>query len=246
MSISIIVPCYNEEASLPLLEERLGLALERLAEEDVEVLLIDDGSTDSTRAGLEAMSDSLRGARVVVHEENQGLGVALRTGMSASRGDVVVSLDSDCTYDPVEIPELISGLAEADVVLGSPYNPAGATADVPPHRLVLSKTLSNIYRLVLRRPDLYTFTSIFRAYRKQAALEATSSATDYLALAEMLVSLIDSGYEIVEYPTVLNVRANGDSKLRIVRMIRRHAAYVTKLAFTRTVPEPVAHEETAR
>ncbi len=55
MSISIIVPCYNEEASLPLLEERLGMALERLAEDDVEVLLIDDGSTDGTLVGLEAM-----------------------------------------------------------------------------------------------------------------------------------------------------------------------------------------------
>ncbi len=155
-------------------------------------------------------------------------------------------MDSDCTYDPVEIPELIAGLAEADVVLGSPYNPTGATSDVPPHRLVLSKTLSNIYRFVLKRPDLYTFTSIFRAYRKQAALAATSTATDYLALAEMLVSLIDAGYEIVEYPTVLNVRANGESKLRIVRMVRRHASYVTRLAFTRTQPEPAVHEEAAR
>lgn len=236
MHLSIVVPCYNEEASLPLLGERLRRTSMRLEGLRVEFVLVDDGSTDGTRLGLAALADKLPGARVVAHDRNRGLGAALRTGMAASLGEVVVTMDSDCTYDPVEIPELVARLRDADVVLGSPYHPAGATENVQPHRLALSMTLSRVYRTVLHRPDLHTFTSMFRAYTSEAAAAAHSTSDDYLALTEMLVSLIDGGYRIAEHPTVLRVRANGASKLRVLRMVRRHAVMVGRLVLRRPAP----------
>jgi len=239
MYVSIVVPCYNEESSLGLLSERLGMTLELMGEQ-TEVVFVDDGSTDNTLAGLTALADALPGGRVVAHPANQGLGAALRTGMTAARGDVIVTMDSDCTYDPLEIPALVAMLDSADVVLGSPYHPAGGTDNVRPHRLALSMTLSGLYRRVLRRPDLHTFTSMFRAYSRDAAEAANSRANDYLALTESLVSLIDGGYRIVEYPTVLHVRVEGVSKMRVARMVRRHASLVLRLAVRRPAPQPAA------
>lgn len=233
MRLTLVIPCYNEEESLPLLGDRLALALERLGEHEVEVLFVDDGSSDGTFEGLNRLSEWLPGVRIVAHEHNQGLGAALRTGYAEATGDVLVGLDSDCTYDPVEVADLIACMGDADVVLGSPYNPAGATSNVPLSRLLLSRTLSGMYRFVLGTRDIYTFTSMFRAHTREAALAMESSAADYRALAEMLVSLLDKGYRVVEYPTVLHVRVTGASKLRILRMVRRHAALVCRLAATR-------------
>lgn len=239
MHVSIVVPCYNEESSLSLLGERLGRTLELMGA-DTNVVFVDDGSTDATLAGLTELAKTLPGSRVVAHASNQGLGTALRTGMAAAHGDVIVTMDSDCTYDPLEIPGLVEKLDVADVVLGSPYHPAGGTDNVRPHRLALSMTLSGLYRRVLRRPDLHTFTSMFRAYSRDAAAAASSQANDYLALTESLVSLIDGGYRIVEYPTVLHVRVEGVSKMRVLRMVRRHACLVLRLALRRPVPQPAA------
>jgi dolichol-phosphate mannosyltransferase len=233
MRLSLVIPCFNEEASLALLGDRLARALELLGDHEVEVLFVDDGSTDGTPAGLERLAEWLPGVRVVTHERNRGLGAALRTGYAEATGDVLVGLDSDCTYDPTEVPELIARMASADVVLGSPYNPEGATANVPVSRLVLSRTLSGIYRWVLGTSDIYTFTGIFRAHTREAATAMESSADDYRALTEMLVSLLDKGYRVVEYPTVLHSRVTGSSKMRVLRMIGRHAAMVCGLAITR-------------
>lgn len=239
MHLSIVVPCYNEEESLEVLAERLRLTSMRLDGLRVEYVLVDDGSTDGTFAGLTALAEKLPGARVVLHERNRGLGAALRTGMAESLGDVVVTMDSDCTYDPVEIPELVQRLRDADVALGSPYHPEGGAQNVPPHRLALSMTLSRLYRIVLRRPDLHTFTSMFRAYTREATDAAHSTSDDYLALTEMLVSLIDGGFRIVEHPTVLHVRVSGVSKLRVARMVRRHALMVARLSVRRAVSPSV-------
>jgi hypothetical protein len=106
-------------------------------------------------------------------------------------------------------------------------------------------TLSKLYRLVLRRPDLHTFTSLYRAYSREAARDARSSAPDYLALTESLVSLIDRGYRVVEHPAVLRVRTAGVSKMRVLRMVRRHAAMVVRLAARRT-PRPATESEGCR
>jgi dolichol-phosphate mannosyltransferase len=242
MRISLIIPCYNEEASLPQLGDRLALALERLDGNDVEILLVDDGSCDRTLVGLNRMAEWLPGVRVVSHGENRGLGAALRTGYAEATGDVLVGLDSDCTYDPMEVADIVARLGSADVVLGSPYNPEGATANVPVSRLLLSRTLSGMYRFVLGRPDLYTFTSIFRAHTREAAEAMCSTANDYRALTEMLVSLLDQGYRVVEYPTTLRVRETGSSKMRVLRMIRRHAAMVCRLAVTRPFRSRIRQE----
>lgn len=115
--VSVVIPVYNEQATiLRVVEAVLRQPL------NLEVIIVDDGSTDGTRDRLAAIAQ-LEGVRVIYHEKNQGKGAALRTGLAAADGDLVVIQDADLEYDPSEIVALLLPLANgaADVVYGSRF-----------------------------------------------------------------------------------------------------------------------------
>jgi dolichol-phosphate mannosyltransferase len=144
-SLSIIVPCFNEADNVRPLAEALAVSLARMAPEyQIELVLVDDGSSDRTWDELQAVFSAFEPARLGVrlcrHPSNQGLGAALRTGIRSSQGDIVVTTDSDGTYSFDSIPRLVAMLAGgADMVTASPYHPEGGVEGVPAHRLVLSR-----------------------------------------------------------------------------------------------------------
>ncbi|MDP1562943.1 MAG: glycosyltransferase family 2 protein [Pirellulaceae bacterium] len=116
-TVSVVIPVYNERATiLQVVEAVLRQPL------NLEVIIVDDGSTDGTRDRLAAIA-GLEGVRVIYHEQNQGKGAALRTGLAAADGDFVVIQDADLEYDPSEIVALLLPLANgaADVVYGSRF-----------------------------------------------------------------------------------------------------------------------------
>jgi len=115
--VSVVIPVYNEQATiLQVVESVLRLPL------DLEVIIVDDGSRDGTRERLAAIED-LAGVRVIYHDQNQGKGAALRTGLSAAEGDLVVIQDADLEYQSSEIVSLLLPLANgaADAVYGSRF-----------------------------------------------------------------------------------------------------------------------------
>jgi glycosyltransferase involved in cell wall biosynthesis len=116
--LSVIVPVYNERNTLPEIVRRMRNVELPL---DLEVVLVDDGSTDGTRALLPQLEDST--VRVVKHDHNQGKGAAIRTGLANSTGDVVLIQDADLEYDPDEWPKLLAPLLKgrARVVYGSRF-----------------------------------------------------------------------------------------------------------------------------
>ncbi len=159
MKLSIVIPVYNEAATIREVLERV-----RATPFDKEVIVVDDGSTDGTR-------DLLRSLRfpdvvVVLHERNQGKGAALRTGFGRASGDVVIVQDADLEYDPADYPRLLKPIVEekADVVYGSRF---GGEA----HRVLFFwhyvgnrflTTLSNMFTN-LNLTDMETCYKVFRA-----------------------------------------------------------------------------------
>ena len=116
MKLSILMPVYNEEERLP---EALKRALAVQYPCDVELLVVNDGSADGTRAILDSWSDER--LRVVHHERNKGKGAAIKTAVAAADGDYMVILDADLEYDPKDIPRLLEPVLEgkARIVYGN-------------------------------------------------------------------------------------------------------------------------------
>ena len=118
MSLSVIVPCFNEEGTVVGLLKRV-----RAAElGDIEIIVVDDGSTDRTVEILESQEGGLYD-KLIRHERNQGKGVALRAGFAHASKDLVIVQDADLEYDPREIPLLKAPIEAglADVVYGSRF-----------------------------------------------------------------------------------------------------------------------------
>ncbi|MBI1913186.1 MAG: glycosyltransferase family 2 protein [Planctomycetes bacterium] len=116
--LSVVIPCYNEERWIRELVRRVrAVAIPK------EIIIVDDCSTDGTRAILKELEAEAKEVRVILQERNQGKGAALREGFKQATGDVVVVQDADLEYDPAEYPRLIQPIIDdqADVVYGSRF-----------------------------------------------------------------------------------------------------------------------------
>jgi dolichol-phosphate mannosyltransferase len=234
MDLSIVIPCYNEvENVLRLQKEFLPVALELAETRSVEVVFVDDGSTDGTHHALVRAfgEDSETGMllRFEQHRVNRGLGAALRTGFAAARGGIVVTTDSDGTYKFSEIPALLSCLTSGvDIVTASPYHPAGRVAGVPAYRLLFSRGCSAIYRL-LADWRVYTYTCLFRAYRREIIRSVTFESDGFLAGTELMVKAMLRGYQVAECPAVLYRREYGESKAKLMRTVLAHVKFQARV-----------------
>lgn len=241
--VSVVVPCFNEEDVLPYLTRTLDRVAGALADRyDLRFILVDDGSTDRTWDAINAAFSGRSNFTLVKHDVNRGVAAAIMTGIRRAETEIVCSMDCDCTYDPLELGNMIPLLTPGvDLVTASPYHPQGAVRNVPAWRLVLSKGASWLYRRVLRQ-KLHTYTSCFRVYRKSAIANLDVKNGRFLGVAELAGRLDLAGGVIVEHPATLEVRMLGRSKIKTVRTVIGHLGLMAKLmaARLRSAPSPRA------
>jgi len=129
VKLSIVIPVYNEAKTV---DQLLGMVLRVDTGLATELIVVDDCSSDGTRAVLEKAKDKYSNMVLLFHEKNQGKGAALRSGFAVATGDIVLVQDADLEYDPKEYPHLLQPILDghADVVFGSRFLGGGA------HRVV--------------------------------------------------------------------------------------------------------------
>jgi glycosyltransferase involved in cell wall biosynthesis len=162
MKLSIVIPVYNEEATLTEIIKRV-----QATPYDKELIIVDDASQDKSRDIIQALAKEYDNIKIFFHERNQGKGAALRTGFGQVTGDVVLIQDADLEYNPVDYPDLLKPIERgvADVVYGSRL--IGSAA----HRVLffwhyvgnkVVTTLSNMFTN-LNLTDMETCYKVFKA-----------------------------------------------------------------------------------
>jgi glycosyltransferase involved in cell wall biosynthesis len=204
--LSVVIPVYNEIKTVESLLERVRDVSVR-----VEVIVVDDGSTDGTRDLLPRLEGTLID-KLVMHEKNAGKGAALRTGFAHATGDVVVVQDADLEYDPRELPLLLRPIlsGKADAVYGSRF--LGG-----PHRVLLFwhsvgnrvlTLLSNMFTDV----NLTDMETCYKMIRRELLQSLPLSANRFGIEPELTARLAQSGARIYEMPISYDGRSYAEGK----------------------------------
>ncbi|MDE2237566.1 MAG: polyprenol monophosphomannose synthase, partial [Elusimicrobia bacterium] len=206
LSVSVVMPSYNERGNIAEAVERIGAALgERL----LEIIIVDDDSPDGTWKVVEELGDSR--VRLIRRVGERGLASALARGTSEAKGDVVVWLDCDLGIPPEMIPRLVAALDDHDVAIGSRYVPGGSDGR-PPFRAFLSR-LFNLGARLLLGGQVRDYTSGFAAVRRQALVRTPLLPHGFGEyFIDWAYRCIRAGDRIVEVPYPYGLRKSGLSK----------------------------------
>ena len=163
MKLSVVIPCYNELGTI----EKIVQAVKASSVKDLEIIIVDDFSTDGTRKLLQSRLE-MEVDQVIYHRKNRGKGAALRTGFAAATGDIVIVQDADLEYDPQEYPLVIEPIKsdKADVVFGSRFQGGR------PHRVVYYwHMVGNVFLTMLSNMltniNLTDMETCYKAFRRE-------------------------------------------------------------------------------
>lgn len=230
MKLTVVLPCYNEEENIARIPEILVPELLKLGC-NYEIILVDDGSKD--RSAEVAGSLNVPELRIMRHEKNKGIGAAIKTAIREATGDLIVTLDTDFTFHPKYIKDLIDRFKNGDVdfVIGSPRL-ARYGEDIQKYRVFISVAANMVYSALLGR-RVTAVSPIFRLYRTSQLKELQIETDGFDISVEILFRLILAGRKFAEVPTPLGLRQFGVSKLNYKKEIFRHLHLIRKIVFWR-------------
>ncbi|MGN6542387.1 MAG: glycosyltransferase family 2 protein [Ginsengibacter sp.] len=204
--VSIVLPCFNEEA---ILKNNIQTIISYLCSKNNkynwEVVIINDGSSDHTGKIAEDFERQNEHIRVIHHPTNLNLGNALKTGFKNSKGDIIVVMDIDLSYATDHIEKMVDKLIEtnSDIVIASPYMPGGKVTDVPFTRKLMSRWVNAFMRLAAQ-DKYHTYTGMVRAYRKDFINTVNLKTKDYEINPEILYKAMILRARVIEIPAHLD------------------------------------------
>ncbi|MGQ0735456.1 MAG: glycosyltransferase family 2 protein [Acidobacteriota bacterium] len=206
--LTIVVPVFNEEATV-------GAVIERLLAIDLpvarEILVVNDGSTDGTRGVLDALPTGGDALRIVHAEVNGGKGRAIRTGFDQARGTIVAIQDADLELDPAEIGTLVTPILEgqAEVVYGSRFL-RGSTG-APWLTIAANRFLTGLTN-VLYGSHLTDMETCYKVMRTEVARAMHLRANRFDIEPEITAKLLRAGHHIMERPVRFEPRSRAQGK----------------------------------
>jgi glycosyltransferase involved in cell wall biosynthesis len=206
MKLSVVIPIFNEVKTLAVIVERVqatGLA--------DEIVLVDDGSTDGTHDLLTDF-DGRQGVQVIAHDRNLGKGAAVRTGIAAATGDVVLIQDADLEYDPRDYPALLQPIEEgiADVVYGSRFLGGPRRAVMFWH--MIANQLLTLSTNVLYNTILSDMETGYKVFRRNVLKGIKLRANRFDFEPEFTAKILKRKVRIFEVPISFNPRDYSEGK----------------------------------
>ena len=236
MKISVVCPFYNEAQIIETTVERL---LEQLSTLDGEweLIVVNDGSTDGSGDVVAPIAERNPGLRMLGYAHNRGRGHALRTGIAAAQGDIIVTTEIDLSWGDDIVHRLVTAMDEnpdADMVVASPHLPGGAYKNVPPRRVWLSRVGNRVIRTCMAGAATMN-TGMTRAYRREIIQTMPLYEERKEFHLEVILKANAFGYRIHEIPAVLEWRdfkkkEDGEkverkSSSRVNRLIVSHSLF---------------------
>jgi dolichol-phosphate mannosyltransferase len=196
-AVSVLVPLFNEDESISILQQELSAALKGV---DHEIIFVDDGSIDRTAERIEAAPN----VRVIRFEKNTGQSAAIYAGLHAARGATAVLIDGDLQNDPADIPRLLSEIARgADLVCG--YRAQRRDTSVKR----LTSRIANAVRSRFTKDGVRDTGCTLKAMRR----ECLSALVPFKGMHRFIPALVKgAGYRLVEIPVNHRPRRFGQSK----------------------------------
>jgi len=234
MKISVVCPFYNE---VGILEDAVRTLIERLQalDSDWELIIVNDGSTDGSADVAARLAGEYNRLRVLGYAFNRGRGHALRTGIAAARGRLIITTEIDLSWGDDIVHRLVRHLGEwpeVDVVVASPHVAGGEYRNVPFKRVWLSRIGNRVIRACMANAVTMN-TGMTRGYRREAILSLPLSEDGKEFHLEVILKALAFGFRIREIPAILEWkeykhrgrRVERKSSSRVNRLIVSHSLF---------------------
>jgi dolichol-phosphate mannosyltransferase len=223
MKLSVVIPAYNEEQSLP---ESLPVLYDKLKNAGIphEIVVTNDNSKDNTLQVLEQLSQQIPTLVYYTNPGPNGFGYAIRYGLERFTGDCVAIMMADMSDSPDDLVAFYRKMAEGnyDCVFGSRFMRGGKIIDYPRHKLILNRFVNNAVRIVFRIP-YNDFTNAFKLYKKETIKGLAPILSPHFNLTlEMSLKAVIRGYSFTVLPNSWTNRKYGKSNLKIKEMGSRY------------------------
>lgn len=217
---SIVTPAHNEEGNI---EQFLLRIIETITKDKLsaEVIAINDVSSDRTGIIMDKLSDKFPMLKIIHRTSHNGPGNAERAGFAAARGKWIITLDSDLSHRPEEIPDFIWAANKGyDMVIGSRFVPGG-DMDGPAFRLLLSRACAFAAKIITGYP-LHDASSGFRIMRASALKNLNLHSPWFEIHTEIPIKFFLHRYKVGEIPIRYQRRGEGQSKLTIFQSVPKY------------------------
>jgi dolichol-phosphate mannosyltransferase len=227
--LSVVLPAYNEEKNLPKVVADLQRTL-RSEQIPYEIIVVNDNSRDGTAAIIAELMRQDRAVHTVDRGPPRGFGRAVRSGLAAVRGDIVVICMADCSDVPEDVVRYYRVIREGyDCVFGSRFIRGSTLNNYPLGKLIVNRIVNKMIQFLFRCP-FNDLTNAFKAYRVSAIRELGElDACHFNITIELSLGLLNRGYRIAQVPVQWHGRTWGGSNLKLWQMGRRYLATLAKL-----------------